>query len=190
MNIIDIAKGFLCGSAFVLSILWQIYIYKRAKVDKRTKVIVLLPAIIAIFSFLFILFGSLSLWSFGLIDPYGGIGINTVAHYLYVTMIIGIFFAVKGLVNALLIGCTISWSLYTYLFHGQFDLLPIIDLSIEHISTLVPYWLEVFYSSVIVIYSIFGTIAYTIHAIKLSNLNGTQTEVEVSTQFDSFIDIL
>lgn len=190
MDIISISKGFLCGAAFILSIWWQFYIYRRAKVDKRTKVIVFLPALMAIVSFLFVLFGSISWWSFGLIDPYGGVEISKVGHCLYVAMIVGIFFAIKGLVNALLIGCTVSWSLYTYLFYGQFDLLPIVDFSLEQISALVPFWVEFIYSSIVVIYSIFGTIVYTIHALKQGTSSAVQAKAEVGTAYDQFIDIL
>ncbi len=172
---INVGKGLACGLIFVAAVFWQFRIYGKCRGISRRRsaardaffVTFLVPGGLAVFVVILAAIGTIAYGVLAGIDPNRDVEIWPLSRFFLAVCLIAIAFFLKNCVNAALLGATVTWSCYSFLFYGEFSFIPLFRLLFEYFASTAPAWVQLLYTALSLGYALFSAIAASFDGLQL-----------------------
>lgn len=159
----NIFVGLICAVVFLASVYWQFALYykmglkpeldlgKPSFSPSQKKYLMLtvgVPFSGAIVLTLLAAVGAIGYGILANIDPERSATVNPTALLYFVLAVGAVSFAfvIKSFVNALILGATLTWTLYHLLSYGTFSFIPLFTSLFDLVASGAPDWIQVLYT--------------------------------------------
>jgi hypothetical protein len=177
---INIVKGMICGLVFLAAVAWQIRIYYKANASSRAAEDLLfsrfdeddrakfftfvLPFTL---SFVIISLTALGVISYGVLATidHRPVATESLWTFFIAVSVIVIAFNIKAMINVILLGATITWSMYRLLFYGEISFIPLFRLVFDIAAAWAPDWIQALYTILALGYAGFSAFQSSLRSI-------------------------